>query len=55
MQAQKKMKKHADMHRTPRVFQVGDMVYLKVKPHRETALVRATLPSFPLASMGLSG
>jgi hypothetical protein len=38
MQAQKKMKKHADMHRTPRVFQVGDMVYLKVQPHRETAL-----------------
>jgi hypothetical protein len=36
--AQKKMKKYADMNRTPRTFQVGDMVYLKVQPHRETAL-----------------
>jgi hypothetical protein len=36
--AQKKMKKYADLNRTPRTFQVGDMVYLKVQPHRETAL-----------------
>jgi hypothetical protein len=38
MQAQRKMKKYADLNRTPRTFQVGDMVYLKVQPHRESAL-----------------
>jgi ribosomal protein L21E len=38
MCAQRKMKKYADLKRTHRVFQVGDMVYLKVQPHRETTL-----------------
>jgi ribosomal protein L21E len=38
MQAQRKMKKYADLNRTPRTFQVGDMVYLKVQPHIESAL-----------------
>jgi hypothetical protein len=37
-QAQNKMKKFADAKRTERVFQVGDMVYLKMQPYRETAL-----------------
>jgi hypothetical protein len=32
------MKKFADTHRTPRSFLLGDMVYLKMEPHRETAL-----------------
>jgi hypothetical protein len=36
--AQKKMKKHADNNRTARSFHLGDMVYLKMQPHRETAL-----------------
>ena len=38
LSAQKKMKKNADMHRTPRSFNVGDAVYLKMQPHRESAL-----------------
>jgi hypothetical protein len=37
-QAQKSMKKYADLHRTPRSFDLGDMVYLKMMPQRETAL-----------------
>jgi hypothetical protein len=36
-QAQKSMKKYADLHRTPRSFDLGDMVYLKMMPQRETA------------------
>jgi len=32
------MKKYANRHRTPRIFQEGDMVYLKMMSHRETAL-----------------
>jgi hypothetical protein len=35
--AQRTMKKFADQHRTKRSFQVGDMVYLKMQPHREHA------------------
>jgi hypothetical protein len=38
------MKKYADQQRTERQFNVGDMVYLKVQPYRETALgLRNTL------------
>jgi ribosomal protein L21E len=37
-QAQNRMKKYADLNRTERQFNVGDMVYLKVQPYRETAL-----------------
>jgi hypothetical protein len=36
--AQTTMKKYADQKRTPRSFQLGDMVYLKMIPQRETAL-----------------
>jgi hypothetical protein len=36
--AQKKMKKFADAKRTPRTFALGDLVYLKMQPHREHAL-----------------
>jgi hypothetical protein len=37
-QAQNRIKKYADMKRTERQFNVGDMVYLKMQPYRETAL-----------------
>lgn len=37
-QAQQKMKKYADLKRTERTFEEGDMVYLKMQPYRETAL-----------------
>jgi hypothetical protein len=36
--AQHKMKKFADRKRTPRTFEIGDMVYLKMQPYREKAL-----------------
>jgi hypothetical protein len=38
LQAQNRMKKYADANRTERTFVVGDMVYLKMQPYRETAL-----------------
>jgi hypothetical protein len=37
-QAQNRMKKFADLKRTERQFEIGDMVYLKMQPYRETAL-----------------
>jgi hypothetical protein len=37
-QAQHYMKKYADKNRTERTFALGDMVYLKMQPHREHAL-----------------
>ena len=36
--AQQRMKKFADANRTERTFAVGDMVYLKMQPYRETSL-----------------
>jgi hypothetical protein len=36
--AQHTMKKQADKKRTPRSFELGDMVYLKMQPYREHAL-----------------
>jgi hypothetical protein len=39
-QAQKSMQKHADKNRNPRTFEVGEMVYLKMQPHRKRALGR---------------
>jgi hypothetical protein len=38
--AQPTMKKYADQNRTSRTFNVGDMVYLKMMPHREFVLGR---------------
>jgi ribosomal protein L21E len=37
LQAQARMKKFADLHRTERQFTVGDMVYLKMEPYRLAA------------------
>ncbi|CAO2140972.1 unnamed protein product [Urochloa humidicola] len=37
-QAKARMKHYADKSRTERTFEVGDMVYLKMQPYRETAL-----------------
>ena len=38
LQAQNRMKHFADMRRSERSFQVGDMAYLKVQPYRQNAL-----------------
>lgn len=32
------MKKRADMHRSERVFEVGDLVFLKLQPYVQTSL-----------------
>jgi hypothetical protein len=36
--AQTRMKKFADLNRTERMFNVGDLVYLKMQPYREATL-----------------
>lgn len=37
-QAQARMKFYADRKRTEREFQIGDEVYLKLKPYRQTSI-----------------
>ncbi|KAH0662264.1 hypothetical protein KY284_027195 [Solanum tuberosum] len=32
------MKLYSDLHRTERVFQEGDLVFLKLQPYRQTSL-----------------
>jgi hypothetical protein len=44
--AQARMKKYADAKRTERSFELGDFVYLKAKPYRETALGLNNPPKF---------
>ena len=44
-QAQNRMKKYADLKRSERAFEVGDMVYLKMAPYR--------LAAFGLVQRGL--
>lgn len=36
--AQARMKRQADMHRSDRVFQVGDWVWLKLQPYRQVSM-----------------
>jgi hypothetical protein len=38
LRAQQRMKKNADKHRVERSFQVGDMVFLKLQPYKQTSL-----------------
>lgn len=38
LKAQERMKIYADQRRTERSFQVGDLVYLKLQPYRQTSL-----------------
>jgi hypothetical protein len=37
LQAQHRMKFFADLHRSERSLQVGDMAYLKIQPYRQNA------------------
>ncbi|XP_026442644.1 uncharacterized protein LOC113342264 [Papaver somniferum] len=38
LRAQERMKLFADLKRTDRIFEVGDMVYLKLQPYRQASL-----------------
>ena len=38
MKAQSRIKHQADKHRSERVLEVGDMVYLKIQPYKHTSL-----------------
>lgn len=38
LRAQNRMKQYADAHRSERVFQTGDFVYLKLQPYRQSSL-----------------
>jgi hypothetical protein len=40
IRAQQCQKKQADRHRTPRTFEVGDLVYLKLQPYVQSSLVK---------------
>lgn len=43
-EAQRRMKHYADLNRTERVLEVGDMVYLKLQPYRQAAFgIRGSL------------
>jgi len=43
-QAQDQMRKYADKHRRPSPIQVGDMVFLKIRPHRQHSLTTKLHP-----------
>ncbi|KAK6124204.1 hypothetical protein DH2020_042040 [Rehmannia glutinosa] len=47
-QAQDRMKKLADKHRVERVFNIGDWVYLKLKPYRQLSLQRIGAVAYKL-------
>jgi len=38
-QAQQRMKRYADLHRSDRVFEVGQLVYLRLQPYRQHSVV----------------
>lgn len=39
-QAKDRIKAQADKHRSERVFKVGDLVYLKLKPYRQSIVAK---------------
>lgn len=38
VRAQHRLKQQADLHRSDRVFQVGDFVWLKLQPYRQSSV-----------------
>ena len=44
LRAQNRMKQYADAHRSPREFQIGDFVYLKLQPYRQNTLKNRKVP-----------
>jgi hypothetical protein len=51
-QALARMKKYADLKRSERTLELGDMVYIKMQPYRIAAFVKRS--SSPASSMGPS-
>ena len=47
------MKVQADQHRTERVFQIGDKVFLKLQPYRESSVVGNRIPKLSPKFYGL--
>ena len=43
---QQRMKQLANRHRSERQFQIGDMVFLKLQPYRQTSVERREVPKF---------
>jgi hypothetical protein len=53
-QAQNRMKQMANKGRTPREFQVGEFVLLKLQPYAQKTMVKGHIQSYPLSSLVLS-
>ena len=47
------MKQLADRHKSERQFQIGDMVFLKLQPYRQTSVERREVPKFVAKYYGL--
>ena len=47
------MKTHADESRSERTFQIGDMVFLKLQPYRQTSLSKGPVPKLSPKFYGL--
>ena len=50
--AQDKMKSYVDKNRTPRQYQVGDMVYLKLQPYAQTSIANRPFPKLAFKFFG---
>ena len=44
MKAQHRMKTQVDESKSERTFQIGDMVFLKLQPYRQTSLSKGLVP-----------
>jgi len=51
--AQDLMSKHANRHRRPSPIKVGDMVYLKLRPHRQLSMSNKLHPKLATKYYGL--
>jgi hypothetical protein len=52
LRAQAKMKAEADKNRTPREFQVGDAVFLKLQPYAQSSVVNRPYPKLSMKFFG---
>jgi hypothetical protein len=52
VQAQNRAKQYADKGRTEREFNIGDFVYLKLQPYRQSSVVKRSNPFEVLERIG---